>query len=518
MTAAMMASTTAATTPATKETSQALMQRLDQALAALPIIAILRGLQAAEAIAVVEGLFDAGIRVAEVPLNSPDPFTTIKLLVDHFGERMLLGAGTVTSVAQVRLLADTGAALCVAPNTDPEVIAAAIAAGLMPLPGYQTPSEAFAALAAGARYLKFFNAAGHAADLGALRTVLPREARVIAVGGVSSANLAQLAAAGACAFGIGADLYRPGLAPAALRERARRAAAMVRRELSAAAPVPAPALVWNPQAVIGESPVWCESTQSVLWVDPVARRLLRSDRSGALTRQVALSAAVWSLAWLPSGQLACAMEQGFGLMDQHDGQVQAGPAASMDAGCRFNDMTVDAQGGLWAGAMHRGLLAATGSLYYAPSLADTPRQLATGLGVPNGMAFSADQRTLYVIDTLARTLLAYPVELAPVRLGEPVVVTDFMGVPGKPDGMVMAADGTLWVAMWGGACVVRIASDGAQLQLIRLPAPHVSSACCDADGTLFVTTSRMRLSERQLADAPDSGALFAIAARPEQPG
>jgi sugar lactone lactonase YvrE len=344
--------------------------------------------------------------------------------------------------------------------------------------------------------------------------VLPREVRVVAVGGVGSANLAELAAAGACAFGIGSDLYRPGLSLAALRARARRAVGMVRREMSA--PAPAAALVWNPQAVIGESPVWREATQNVLWVDPVARRLLRSDRAGALTNEVALSTAVWSLALLPSGQLACAVEEGFGLIDEHGGQVQAGPAALMDAGCRFNDMTVDADGGLWAGAMHRGLLAAKGSLYYAPSLADTARQLATGLGIPNGMAFSADQRTLYVIDTLARTLLAYPVEREPVRLGEPVVVTDFMGVPGKPDGMAMAVDGTLWVAMWGGACVVQIGTDGAQLQLIRLPAPHVSSACCDADGALFVTTSRMRLSQRQLSDAPDSGALFAIAAKPNR--
>lgn len=484
----------------------AVMQRLERALEAVPIIAILRGLRTEEATSVVEALFEAGIRVAEVPLNSPDPFTTIRLLVEHFGDRMLLGAGTVTDTTQVSLLAATGAALCVMPNTDPEVIRAAIDAGLLPLPGYQTPTEAFAALAAGASYLKFFSAAGHTADLAALRAVLPVNARVIAVGGVDAGNAATLRAAGAIAFGMGSDLYRPGLPLEEIRARAASAVAMIRREQ----PLPVAKLVCNPQALIGESPIWRAQTQQVVWVDPLSQRLFCVHRLDSTANNVALSAPVWSLAALPSGQLGAAVVDSFAVIDEHSGKVHKGPVALMDAGCRFNDMTADRFGGLWAGAMHRGLLAGRGSLYYAPSVNHPPRQVASGLGVPNGMVFSADQRTLYVIDTLARNLLAYPVDLGRTVLGEPVVITDFMGLPGKPDGMDIAIDGSLWVAMWGGGCVVRIGVDGALLQQFQVPTQHVSSVCAAPGGTLFITTSRMRLSDRQLAESPGAGGIFAI--------
>jgi sugar lactone lactonase YvrE len=171
-------------------------------------------------------------------------------------------------------------------------------------------------------------------------------------------------------------------------------------------------------------------------------------------------------------------------------------------------MAVDDAGGVWAGAMHKGLLATRGVIYHAASLADRPIEVAAGLGVPNGMAFSAERGTLYVIDTLSRTLLAYPV--IDHGLGEPVIITDFMGVPGKPDGMTIGDDGSLWVAMWGGGCVVRIAAAGHTLQLVDIPAPHVSSLCLADEAILFVTTSRMRLSPEALDQHPASGGLFRI--------
>jgi len=190
------------------------------------------------------------------------------------------------------------------------------------------------------------------------------------------------------------------------------------------------------------------------------------------------------------------------------GTIRPGLSAQLDPGCRLNDMAVDAQGGLWAGVMHRGLLATRGAVVHAPSLDEQPRIVASGLGVPNGMKFSADGSTLYVVDTLARTLLAYPADKG--MLGEPVVVSDFLGLAGKPDGMAIGPDGSFWVAMWGGACVVQLAPDGAFLRQIAIPAPHVSSLCFVGPGRLFVTTSRMRLSPQALAEHPGSGALFEI--------
>jgi sugar lactone lactonase YvrE len=173
---------------------------------------------------------------------------------------------------------------------------------------------------------------------------------------------------------------------------------------------------------------------------------------------------------------------------------------------------VDAQGGLWVGMMHRGVLATCGAIFHSRSPQDRPIRVADGLGVPNGMKLSADGRILFVVDTLARTLLAYPVHGG--TLGEPVIVSDFLGMPGKPDGMTLAPDGSFWVAMWGGSCVVQIARDGAFLRQIAMPVPHVSSVCVSEANRLLVTTSRMRLSPQALLDHPGSGGLFEILLEP----
>ena len=481
-------------------------QALEASLSVVPLVAILRGLRTEEALAVVGALFDAGVRVAEVPLNSPDPFTTIKLIVEHFGEKMMIGAGTVTTVEQVALLAETGAKLCVSPNTNTAVITAAIENGLVPMPGFVTPTEAFTAIAAGARFLKCFPAAERMADLSAMAAVLPRDTLVVAVGGVGAANGAALFAAGARAFGIGSDLFRSGMSEETVRVRADAlVAAFDWKRLR-----PRVSQVCNPRASIGESPLWRDFDSSVLWVDPVRRILLWSDQSGQGVGEIAMDAAVFSLSTLPSGHMVGVTEEGFCAVHQSTGAVRKGPRASQDQGCRFNDMAVDSNGGLWAGSMHRGLLAGRGSLFYAPSVDHASRQVAIGLGVPNGMAFDAGREKLFVVDTLARTLLSYPVDIDKGHVGEPSIVTDFMGIPGKPDGMTIGEDGTLWVAMWGGGCVVQISTDGVLLQLIHVPATHVSSVCFAPNGTLFVTTSRMRLSESQLVTQPGSGALFAI--------
>lgn len=481
-------------------------QRLDDALATLPVIAILRGLRGEEAIDIVEALYEAGIRVAEVPLNSPQPFVTIRALVEHFGERMVLGGGTVTSVSQVRELAACGATLCVSPNTDTAVIAAALEAGMVPAPGFLTPSEAFAAVAAGARHLKMFPAAGRGAELAALRTVLPREVRIVAVGGVNAQNCDELASGGAGAFGIGGDLYKPGMDAAMVGARARAMLPYFEPALLARKAV----AVCNPLATIGESPLWQQAQSRVLWTDPVSRRLLHCGADGTGAGETAVDGSVYGIAALQNGCVVGTLAHRLCRIDVDSGAIEAGPAAPLGGGVRFNDLAVDASGGLWAGAMHAGLLAGTGSVYYAASVGDVPRQVAGGLGVPNGLVFSLDGDTLYLVDTLARTLLAFGVDAAAGSLSHPAIVTDFMGVPGKPDGMTIAPDGSLWVAMWGGSCVVQIAPGGALLQQIPVPAPHVSSLCFGPGGTLFVSTSRMRLGPRQLADAPASGGLFAM--------
>jgi sugar lactone lactonase YvrE len=111
-------------------------------------------------------------------------------------------------------------------------------------------------------------------------------------------------------------------------------------------------------------------------------------------------------------------------------------------------------------------------------------------------------------DFRGRTLLAYPI--TGNGLGEPTIVSDFLGLPGKPDGMALADDGSFWIAMWGGGCVAQIAANGATLRLVEVPAPHVSSLCFDGVDRLMVTTSRMRLSPRAIDTWPGSGGVFQI--------
>jgi 2-dehydro-3-deoxyphosphogalactonate aldolase len=182
-------------------------------LADLPLIAILRGLRTDEAIDVATVLIEAGFRVIEVPLNSPDPFETIALLSERFGDRALIGAGTVMSADQVRLVAERGGELIVMPHSDAALVAAAKQQGLICVPGVATPSEAFAALNAGADALKLFPAeALPPAVVRAWRAFVPREVMMYPVGGIRPESMAPYIDAGATGFGLGSALFRPGMA------------------------------------------------------------------------------------------------------------------------------------------------------------------------------------------------------------------------------------------------------------------------------------------------------------------
>lgn len=187
----------------------------------LQLTAILRGIRPHEIIDVAAALLERGVHAIEVPLNSPEPLDSIQRLAAAFGERCLCGAGTVLQVAQVDQVHAAGGRLLVAPNTDAAVIARALALGMVPMPGMASATEAFAAIAAGATELKLFPASSYGpGHLRALRAVLPPQVRVHAVGGVDEHNAGQWLEAGVDGFGLGGNLYRPGMSAAEVGARA----------------------------------------------------------------------------------------------------------------------------------------------------------------------------------------------------------------------------------------------------------------------------------------------------------
>jgi 2-dehydro-3-deoxyphosphogalactonate aldolase len=188
----------------------------------LPLVAILRGLAPDEAVATGRAIVAAGFRVLEVPLNSPQPLDSIARLAEALGADVLLGAGTVMTPAQVDAVANAGGRLIVMPHADTAVIRTAKAAGLLCVPGVATPTEAFAALAAGADGLKLFPAEQFSPPvLKAWRAVLPRAVPVLPVGGIAPDTMAPWIAAGAAGFGIGSALYAPGRSLDDTTQRAR---------------------------------------------------------------------------------------------------------------------------------------------------------------------------------------------------------------------------------------------------------------------------------------------------------
>ncbi len=192
-----------------------------QAAEACGIVAILRGVKPSEVLEIGHALHGAGIRIVEVPLNSPDPFVSIAALADHFRGKLVTGAGTVLTAADVDNLKAAGGTISVSPDCNPEVIARAVSQGMTPLPGVFTPTEAFAAMRAGATHLKLFPAeAASPVTVKAWKAVLPKHVSVYAVGGVTPSNMQAWADAGCAGFGIGSNIYKPGMTADDVREAA----------------------------------------------------------------------------------------------------------------------------------------------------------------------------------------------------------------------------------------------------------------------------------------------------------
>lgn len=205
-------------------------QLFDRCFAECPLVAIIRGVTPDESVGIGEALVEAGIRIIEVPLNSPEPLVSIERLAKRFGDEALIGAGTVLRVEDVERVRKAGGKLVVSPNMDAGVIRATVAAGMVSSPGVFTPSEAFAALENGAHALKLFPAeAASPKVVKAIRAVLPKDVRLLVVGGVGTGDVGGWLEAGADGFGLGGGLYKPGQSAEETLKKARAYVAAVKR-------------------------------------------------------------------------------------------------------------------------------------------------------------------------------------------------------------------------------------------------------------------------------------------------
>ncbi len=205
-------------------------EMFDRCFGQCPLVAIIRGVTPGEAVAIGEALVEGGIRIIEVPLNSPEPLASIERLAQRFGEDALIGAGTVLRAEDVARVKAAGGKLVVSPNMNAAVIRATVEAGMVSSPGVFTPTEAFAALENGAHALKLFPAeAASTKVVKAIRAVLPKEVRLIGVGGVDTDTIGGWLDAGADGFGLGSGVYKPGQSPAETLDKARSFVAAVKR-------------------------------------------------------------------------------------------------------------------------------------------------------------------------------------------------------------------------------------------------------------------------------------------------
>lgn len=195
------------------------IELFDRALRDVPFIAILRGIESSEVLAVAETLIANGLRAIEIPINSPDPFVSIELLSREFGHDALVGCGTAVSLHDVTQAIECGANLIVHPHASRELVDVSVAAGKVVIPGVLTPTEAFAMLTAGVTALKLFPSEMMTpASVAALRAVLPDDTRLVSVGGIGLANIQDYWTVGVRAFGLGSTIYKPGMTAAEVSE------------------------------------------------------------------------------------------------------------------------------------------------------------------------------------------------------------------------------------------------------------------------------------------------------------
>ena len=263
---------------------------------------------------------------------------------------------------------------------------------------------------------------------------------------------------------------------------------------------------------LGECPLWCEREQVLWWVDSRGPALRRWDPATGAVSSLELPGVVGSVAFREKGGMLAALQSGIHFLDPATGALQ--PAAQPEAHLpenRFNDGRCDRAGRFWAGTMSDAKREPTGSLYrLSPDLACT--HIRGDIIVPNSLAWSPDDRTMYFADTYQQVIRAWDFDLASGEVSNERVFVDTTGHPGKPDGSCVDAEGCLWNAEYGGWRIVRYTPAGKLDRVIDLPVANPTCCCFGDPGfdTLYVTTATQRLTPEELARQPLAGSVLSV--------
>ncbi len=373
-------------------------------------------------------MIDSGFRILEIPLTSPDAYASIRLLRAALDGSVVVGAGTVLSRAEVRRVVDAGGQICVSPHCDVDIIQASLEFGVVPIPGVATATEAIRAVQAGARLLKLFPASVLGTEtLKAILTVLPPGAGILAVGGIDSENLGEFLAAGAVGVGTGTNLYENGSGRSA-DEVGRRGRAL----LAALKAKPTVSAVQNTgtvgggncrriaatETMVGESPHVDSSTGDIQWVDFATSMLYRCAATGGTAAGIKLDTTLSAIMESPDGSTVGICADGVVKVDRTTGRTAI--IATVEhpfPDCRLNDGAIDGLGRVWCGSMSYPLRSGQGSLYVIDQ--HEVHRVADGFGVCNGMGWSPGYGTLYMVDTLLRTLLTFDCDMETGQLTSP---------------------------------------------------------------------------------------------------
>lgn len=495
-----------------------LHDKLRSQLAACPIVGIFRGVHPNDVVEIGEAACQAGLRVIEVPLNSPNPFESIDKLRRHFEGRMIVGGGTVLSVEQVHELSRVGAQISVSPNCDPEVIEAAIEARIVPMPGVATATEAFAAVKAGAEYLKLFPASSGGVALSkALREVLPSSISLVAVGGVSASNASEFTDAGCRYLGVGSEIYRQGFTAQQVFDSASEFVIGFRHRAQPETDpisIPRAKRLAKCNDAIGDSPVWDSEHRRLIWIDTAQQVLRAFEVQSQKLSSADLTLPIFGIGLRNNFELCGVSRNTVCRVDLETGNVTSiSDSAELPEDSRLNHVSFDAKGRAWAGSIHLAAKPGMGCLYKFEDSGQVD-MVADGFGICNGVGWNAERSELFLLDTLQRTLIATQFDDASGSVRSPRLVYDFMNIPGKPHGMVVDSSDHIWIAMWGGNRIIKINSMGNLLDEVHVPAPNVTA--CTLGGNdlsdLFVTSARFRNSDAEVSEFPDSGSVFRICA------